>query len=65
MPNLIEIRPVVLEKKMKMWKVNDNNNDNNNWQILIKKAHLNLQLRVANKIKAPRRITNNLYKQFP
>ena len=28
MPSLVEIDPVVLEKKMKMWKVYDNNNDN-------------------------------------
>ena len=31
MPNLIEIGQVVLEKKMKMWKVYDNaNNDDDN-----------------------------------
>ena len=31
MPSLIEIGPVVLEKKMKMWKVyNDNNHNNDN-----------------------------------
>ena len=32
MPSLVEIGPVVLEKKMKMWKVyddNDNDNDDN------------------------------------
>ena len=29
-PSLIEIGPVVLEKKMKMWKVYDNNDNNNN-----------------------------------
>ena len=32
MPNLIEIGPAVLEKKMKMWKVyddDDNDNDDN------------------------------------
>ena len=30
MPSLIEIGPVVLEKKMKMWKVyEDNDNDDN------------------------------------
>ena len=28
MPSLVEIDPVVLEKKMKVWKVYDNNNDN-------------------------------------
>ena len=35
---------VDLEKKMKMWKVygNDNNDDNDNGQILIRKAHLSL-----------------------
>ena len=27
MPGLIEIGPVILEKKMKMWKVYDNAND--------------------------------------
>ena len=26
-PSLVEIDPVVMEKKMKMWKVYDNNND--------------------------------------
>ena len=30
MPSLVEIDPVVLEKKMNMWKVYDNNNDANN-----------------------------------
>ena len=28
-PSLVEIVPLVLEKKMKMWKVYDNNDDNN------------------------------------
>ena len=27
-PRLVEIHPVVLEKKMKMWKIYDNNDDN-------------------------------------
>ena len=27
---MVEIGPVVLEKKMKMWTVNDNANDDNN-----------------------------------
>ena len=56
MESLVEIGPVVLEKKMKMWKVynNDNANDNkdandNNGQILIRKAHLSLWLRWAKK----------------
>ena len=30
MPSLVEIGPVVLEKKMKMWKVYDDNDNNNN-----------------------------------
>ena len=30
MPSLVEIGPVVLEKKMKMWKVYDNDDDNDN-----------------------------------
>ena len=29
-PSLVEIDPVVLEKKMKMWKVYDNNNNDAN-----------------------------------
>ena len=29
MPSLDEIDPVVLEKKMKVWKVQDNDNDDN------------------------------------
>ena len=29
MPSLVEIGPVVLEKKMKMWKVYDNNDNDN------------------------------------
>ena len=32
LPSLIEIDPVVLEKKMKMWKVYDNNNDDDEQQ---------------------------------
>ena len=30
MPSLVEIGPVVLEKKMKMWKVYDDDDDNDN-----------------------------------
>ena len=30
MPSLFEIGPVVLEKKIKMWKVYDNDDDNDN-----------------------------------
>ena len=33
-PSLDEIGPVVLEKKMKMWKVYDDNNDDNDGQQL-------------------------------
>ena len=29
MPSLVDIGPAVLEKKMKMWKVYDNNDDDN------------------------------------
>ena len=46
-PSLVEIGPVVLKKKMKMWKVYDNAN-NDNGQILIRKAHLSLWFRWAN-----------------
>ena len=38
MPSLIEIVPIVLEKKMKMWK--DDNDDDRLGQISIRKAHL-------------------------
>ena len=31
-PSLVEIGPVVLEKKLKMWKVYDNNDDNDDGQ---------------------------------
>ena len=46
MPSLVKIGSVVLEKKMKMWKIYDHNNegnndnDNYNGQIVIRKAHL-------------------------
>ena len=51
-PSLVEIDPLDLEKKMRMWKVYDRNNDHNNdscGQILIRKAHLSLWLRWAKK----------------
>ena len=41
-PSLVEIRPVVLEKKMKMWKFTDRRTDNG--QQVIRKAHLSFQL---------------------
>ena len=44
-PSLVEIGPVVLEKKMKMWKVYDN--ANNNDRRTTDKAHLSLWLRSA------------------
>ena len=50
--SLVEIGPVVLKKKMKMWKVN-NNDDDNDGQMLIRKAHLSLWLRWANKNQPP------------
>ena len=40
-------KPVVLGKKMKMWKVYDNDNHDGQGQILIRKAYLSLQLRWA------------------
>ena len=48
-PSLVEIGPVVLEKNLKMWKVYDKNDDNDNddGQIFIRKAQLSLQLRWA------------------
>ena len=47
MPSLVEIGFAVLEKKMKMSKVYDNDEDNG--QIVIKKAHLIIRLRRAKK----------------
>ena len=56
--SLVDIGPVVLEKKMKMWKVYDiDNNDGqrqtttDDGQILIRKAHLSLRFRWAKKLK--------------
>ena len=54
MPNFVEIGPVVLEKKMRMWKVYDNDNDDNHNEDdndgqranLIRKAHLIMSLRL-------------------
>ena len=51
-PSLVENGRVVLEKKVKMWKVydnnnnntGDNNNDDNDGQILMRKVHLSLRL---------------------
>ena len=49
---IVEIGPVVLEKKMKLWKVYDKANDDANYNegqrtILLRKAHLSLRLRWA------------------
>ena len=50
MPSVVEISPVVLEQKMKMLKVYDNHDDDNDdGQILIRKANLSLQLRRGQK----------------
>ena len=49
-PSLVEISPVVLEKKIKMWKVYDNANDNEGQQTNF--DHLNLWLRWAKQIKS-------------
>ena len=52
-PNLVEIDPVVLGKKMKMWKVYDDKQQHrrqrHRWRILIRKAHLSLRLSWAKK----------------
>ena len=55
MPSLVEIGPLVLDKKMKMWKVyrqtdrqRDRQTDRKtDGQIVIRKAHLSFQLRLA------------------
>ena len=51
-PSLVEIGPVVLEKKMKMWKFYDNAKGGNDsiGKIVIRRAHLSLQLRWAKKL---------------
>ena len=50
MPGLVEIGHVVLEKKMKMWKVvDDDNNYDGQQNILSRKAHLQEQ-KTAKKI---------------
>lgn len=44
----VKIGPVVLKKKMNMWKVyNDNNDDTNNGHILIIKSSIEPSARVA------------------
>ena len=47
--SLVVIGPVILKVKFKLWKVHDNNNEDNynSRQILIRKARLSLQLRRA------------------
>ena len=51
LPSLVESGPVVLEKKMKMWKftTTTTTTTTDNGQILIRKAHLRLRLRWAKK----------------
>ena len=54
-PSLVEIEQVVLENRIKMWKVNDSKNDKtpkkkDNGQILIRKAHLSRRLKRAKNI---------------
>ena len=44
---MVEIAPVVLEKKMKIWKVY--RRTDNDGQQVIRKAHLSFQLRWAKK----------------
>ena len=50
-PSLIEIDPVVLEKKMKMWKVYDRRRDRrtDDGQKVIRKVHMSFQFSWANK----------------
>ena len=55
-PSLVEIDPVVLEKKMKMWKVYRQTDGQTDGQThdgrqVIRKAHLSFQLRWAKKMK--------------
>ena len=52
--SLVQISPVVLEQKKKMWKVynNDNNNDNRQQTNCDQKAHLSLRLRWAKRFKS-------------
>ena len=45
MPRLVEICPVVLEKKMKMWKNLQKNGQTDNKRQAIRKAYLNFKLR--------------------
>ena len=47
---LVEIGSVVLEKKLKMWKIYDNNDYDGHWQIVIRKSHFSLWLRWAKKM---------------
>ena len=52
-PSFVDIGPVALENKKKMWKVNDDDKTatttTDNGQIVIRNAHLSLWLRWANK----------------
>ena len=50
LPSLFEIGLLVLKEKKNMWKVYDKTMTTDNGQIVIRKAHLNLWLRWANKI---------------
>ena len=59
-PSLVEIGPLVLEKKMKMWEVyrqTDGQTDDG-WQV-IRKAHLSFQLRWAKNEKFKDKHTDN------
>ena len=49
LPSLFEIGLLVLKEKKNMWKVYDKTMTTDNGQIVIRKAHLNLWLRWANK----------------
>ena len=62
LPSLVEIGPVVLEKKIKMWKIYDkDDNDHEQETIFTRKAHLSLSLRWSNKYSItgwPRSLSN-------
>ena len=59
-PTLVAIVTLVLEKKLKMWKVYDNVNG----PILIRKAHLSLRLRWAKKFKCRAYSSAHLMQHF-
>ena len=49
-PSLVEIGQMVLEKKLKMWKVYRRTDRQTDRQQAIRKAHLSIQLKIRNKL---------------